>query len=46
MFKELINVEKKKSLSADTEIINILLKDNSSRKNIIWATTDYESNGK
>lgn len=46
MFEELINIEKKKSLSADTEIINILLKDNSSGKNIIWATTDYVANGK
>lgn len=31
--------------SLDTEILSILLKDNSSKKNIIWATTDYESNG-
>ena len=46
MFEELINIEKKKSLSADTEIINILLKDNISVKNIICATTYYEANGK
>ncbi|MCD7893108.1 MAG: restriction endonuclease subunit M [Erysipelotrichaceae bacterium] len=33
-------------LQKSTELINILLKDNSSNKNIIWATDDYKHLGK
>lgn len=45
MFNELIDIKEEKLLSIDTELLNILLKDNSSGKNIIWASDDYESNG-
>ena len=45
MFNELIDVKEEQLLSIDMELLNILLKDNSSNKNIIWATTDYEQNG-
>lgn len=45
MFNELIDVKEEKLLSLDIELLNILLKDNSSGKNIIWATSDYENNG-
>lgn len=45
MFNELIDVKEEKLLSIDVELLNILLKDNSSGKNIIWATKDYELNG-
>lgn len=45
MFKELVDVKENRLLSIDIELLNILLKDNSSGKNIIWATSDYENNG-
>lgn len=45
MFDELIDIKEEKLLSIDSEILNILLKDNTSGKNIIWATSDYELNG-
>lgn len=45
MFDELIDVKEEKLLSIDTELLNILLKDKSSGKNIIWATDDYAQNG-
>lgn len=45
MFNELIDVKEEQLLSIDIELLNIILKDNSSGKNIIWATTDYECNG-
>ena len=45
MFDELIDVKEEQLLSIDIELLNILLKDNSSNNNIIWATTDYEQNG-
>lgn len=45
MFDEQIDIVEDKLLSMDSELLNILLKDNSSGKNIIWATSDYESNG-
>ena len=45
MFNELIDVKEEKLLSIDIELLNILLKDNSSSKNIIWATADYQQNG-
>ena len=40
MFNELIDVKEEQLLSIDMELLNILLKDNSSNKNIIWATTE------
>ena len=45
MFNELVDVKEERLLSIDMELLNILLKDNSSGKNIIWATNDYEQNG-
>ena len=45
MFNELVDVKENRLLSIDIELLNILLKDNSSGKNIIWATSDYENNG-
>lgn len=45
MFNELVDVKENKLLSIDIELLNIMLKDNSSGKNIIWATSDYENNG-
>ena len=45
MFNELIDIKEEQLLSIDTELLSILLKDNSSGKNIIWATTDYQQNG-
>lgn len=45
MFNEMIDIKEDILLSVDLELLNILLKDNSSGKNIIWATSDYESNG-
>lgn len=45
MFNELVDVKENRLLSIDIELLNILLKDNSSGKNIIWATSDYKNNG-
>lgn len=45
MFNEPIDIKEEKLLSIDTELLNILLKDNSSGKNIIWASDDYAENG-
>lgn len=45
MFNELIDIKEERLLSIDIELLNILLKDNSSSKNIIWATDDYKQNG-
>lgn len=45
MFNELIDIKEENLLSIDSELLNILLKDNSSGRNIIWATDDYKSNG-
>ena len=45
MFNELVDVKEERLLSIDMELLNILLKDNSSGKNIIWDTNDYEQNG-
>lgn len=45
MFNELIDIKEENLLSVDSELLNILLKDNSSGRNIIWATNDYKYNG-
>lgn len=45
MFNELVDIKEERLLSIDMELLTILLKDNSSGRNIIWATSDYESNG-
>lgn len=45
MFSELIDIKENDLLSVDLELLNILLHDNSSNKNIIWATDNYEKFG-
>ncbi|MDD4831571.1 MAG: restriction endonuclease subunit M [Bacilli bacterium] len=45
MFEELIDISENDLLLPDSEILNILLYDHSSKKNIIWATDDYEKYG-
>lgn len=46
MFKELIDVKEQKLLNIDEYLINLLLYDNTTKKNIIWATDYYCKNGK
>lgn len=45
MFNELVDIKEEKILSIDAELLNILLHDNSSNKNIIWATDNYKGYG-
>lgn len=45
MFKELVDIKEDKLLEFDYELLSILLKDNSSGKNIIWGTDIYEKYG-
>lgn len=45
MFNELVDIKEEKILSIDAELLNILLHDNSSNKNIIWATDNYKEYG-
>ena len=45
MFREFIDVKEDDLLLADFEILNILLYDHSSKKNIIWATDNYQKYG-
>ena len=45
MFRELIDVKEENLLLVDAEILNILLYDHSSKKNIIWATDNYKEYG-
>jgi len=45
MFKELVDIKEDNILQFDLELLNILLKDNSSKKNIIWATNIYSNKG-
>lgn len=45
MFSKLIDIKENDLLSVDLELLNILLHDNSSNKNIIWATDNYLENG-
>ena len=40
-----IDIKENEILNSDPKLLEILLKDNSSGKNIIWATNDYASNG-
>lgn len=42
MAKEIrVDIKENRILALDSELLNILLKDNSSGKNILWATDDY-----
>lgn len=45
MFRELIDVKENNILSIDFELLDILLKDRSSGKNILWGTDNYSSHG-
>lgn len=45
MFRELIDVKENNILSIDFELLDILLKDRSSGKNILWGTNNYSSHG-
>lgn len=45
MFRELIDVKEDNILSLDYELLNILLKDRTSGKNILWATDNYTRHG-
>ena len=40
-----VDVKENEILNSDPKLLSILLKDNSSGKNIIWATNDYAANG-
>lgn len=42
---EKIDVKENKIYELDPIILNLLLKDNTSKKNIIWATNNYEKKG-
>ena len=45
MFSELIDIKENNIINVDYEILSILLKDRTTKKNIIWATDNYESHG-
>lgn len=45
MFKELIDVKENNLLNIDVELLTILLKDNTTKKNITWATNIYTKHG-
>lgn len=45
MFRELVDIKEDNILQFDYELLQILLKDNSSNKTIIWATDNYKDNG-
>lgn len=45
MFRELIDVKENNIVSIDYELLDILLKDKSSGKNILWGTDNYSSHG-
>ena len=45
MFPELVDVKENNIISIDYEILSILLKDHTTKKNIIWATDMYERYG-
>lgn len=45
MFRELVDIKEDKILEFDYDLLSILLKDNSSKGNIIWATDIYEKKG-
>ena len=45
MFRELVDIKEENLLLIDMQILNILLFDHSSKKNIIWATDNYQQYG-
>ena len=44
--KETADIKENSILKLDSELLSVLLKDMSSKKNIIWATDNYSENGK
>lgn len=46
MFRELVDIKEENLLLIDMRILNILLFDHSSKKNIIWATDNYQQYGR
>ena len=44
--KNLVDIEENDILKYDNQLLPILLKDNSSKQNILWATDNYEPIGK
>lgn len=45
MFNELVDIKEDKLLMFDYELLAILLKDNTTNKNIVWGTDNYASYG-
>lgn len=45
MFSELVDVKENSLLEFDYELLSILLKDNTTNKNLIWGTDNYISHG-
>lgn len=45
MFRELIDVKENNIISIDFELLDILLKDRTSGKNILWGTNNYSNHG-
>lgn len=45
MFRELVDIKEDKILQFDHELLSILLKDNTTKTNIIWATDIYSKRG-
>ena len=46
MFRELVDIKEENLSLIDMQILNILLFDHSSKKNIIWATDNYQQYGR
>ena len=45
MFRELVDIKEDNILSFDKELLDILLKDRTTNKNILWGTDNYSSHG-
>lgn len=45
MFKELVDIKENNLLNFNYELLSILLKDNTTKKNIVWGTENYSYNG-
>jgi len=45
MFKELVDIKEDTILKFDYELMSLLLKDNTSKKNIVWGTDNYSKHG-
>ena len=43
--KEKVDIKENKILKIDSSLLEILLKDKTTGKNIMWLTEDYEKNG-